>query len=193
MLKKCIDLLSEDRPLRDNPEIANSPLLRGFTFLSAKPMLVISNNPDEDEDLPEMLNVPKNIELMVVRGKLEMEIGEMGSDEAQEFLSAFNIESSLLDRAIKRSFAASDLISFFTFVKNEVKAWSITKGTSAIDAADLIHSDMKKGFIKAEVLPYDTLAKYGNFSEAKKDGHVKLEGKEYMVQDGDIIRFRFNV
>jgi len=193
LLRRCIDILSEDKPLRDNSEIANSPLLRGFTFLSAKPMLVISNNSDEDEDLPMMPRIPKNVELMVVRGKLEMEIGEMGQEEAQEFLSAFNIKSSLLDRVIKRSFVASDLISFFTIVENEVRSWSITKGTSAIDAADLIHSDMKKGFIKAEVLPYDTLAKYGNFSEAKKDGHVKLEGKEYTVQDGDIIKFRFNV
>jgi hypothetical protein len=193
LLKRCIDILSEDKPLRDNAEIANSPLLKGFTFLSAKPMLVISNNSDEDEDLPEMPNIPKNIEFMVVRGKLEMEIGEMGPEEAKEFLSAFNIESSLLDRVIKRSFAASNLISFFTVVENEVRSWSVIKGTSAIDAADLIHSDMKKGFIKAEVLPYDQLAKYGSFSEAKKDGHVKLEGKEYKVQDGDIIRFRFNI
>jgi len=193
LLQRCIDILSEDKPLRDNPEIAHSPILRGFTFLSAKPMLVIVNNSDEDENLPEILSIPNNVELMVVRGKLEMEIGEMDHKEAQEFLSAFNIESSLLDRVIKRSFAASDLISFFTIVENEVRSWSIPKGTKAIDAADLIHSDMKKGFIKAEVLPYGTLAKYGNFSEAKKDGHVKLEGKEYMVQDGDIIRFRFNI
>jgi ribosome-binding ATPase len=193
LLHRCIDLLSEDKPLRNNPEIAKSPLLKGFTFLSAKPMLVISNNSDEDEDFPEMPNVPKNIELMVVRGKLEMEIGEMEPDEAHEFLSAFHIETSLLDRAIKRSFAASELISFFTVVENEVRSWSIPKGTSAIDAADLIHSDMKKGFIKAEVLPYDILVKYGNFSEAKKYGEVKLEGKEYIVKDGDIIRFRFNV
>ena len=193
LLTKCIETLSEDKPLRDNPEIAHSPLLRGFTFLSAKPMLVISNNSDEDEDLPMMPRIPKNIELMVVRGKLEMEIGEMEQEEAQEFLSAFNIEISLIDRVIKRSFVASDLISFFTVVQNEVRSWSIAKGTSAIDAADLIHSDMKKGFIKAEVLPYDTLVKYGNFSDAKKDGHVKLEGKEYLVQDGDIIKFRFNV
>ena len=193
LLKRCIAILSEDKPLRDNSEIANSPLLRGFAFLSSKPMLVISNNSDEDENLPMMPRIPKNVELMVVRGKLEMEIGEMGHEEAQEFLAAFNIEVSLIDRVIKRSFAASDLISFFTIVENEVRSWSITKGTSAIDAADLIHSDMKKGFIKAEVLPFDTLAKYGNLSEAKKDGHVKLEGKEYMVQDGDIIKFRFNV
>lgn len=193
LLKRCMDILSEDKPLRDNPEIATSPLLRGFTFLSAKPMLVISNNSDEDEDLPKMPHIPKNIEVMAVRGKLEMEIGEMGPEDAKEFLSAFHIESSLLDRVIKRSFAVSNLISFFTVVEDEVRSWTITKGTPAIEAADLIHSDMKKGFIRAEVLPFDQLVKYGSASEAKKDGHLRLEGKEYIVQDGDIIRFRFNI
>ena len=74
-----------------------------------------------------------------------------------------------------------------------MRSWTVTKGTSAIEAADLIHSDMKKGFIKAEVLPYDQLVRYGNFSGAKKDGHLHLEGKKYIVQDGDLIRFRFSV
>lgn len=193
LLKICRDILSEDNPLRDNAKIVTSPLLKGFTFLSAKPMLVISNNSDEDESLPTMSHIPKNIEVMVVRGKLEMEIGEMVPEDAKEFLSAFHIEVSLLDRVIKRSFAVSNLISFFTIVENEVRSWTITKGTSAIEAADLIHSDMKKGFIRAEVLPYDQLFRYGNSSEAKKDGHLKLEGKEYIIQDGDIIKFRFNV
>jgi GTP-binding protein YchF len=193
LLKRCMDILSEDKSLRDNPEIATSPALRGFTFLSAKPMLVISNNSDEDEDPPKMHHIPKHIEVVVVRGKLEMEIAEMGPEDAREFLSAFHIESSVLDRVIKRSFAVSNLISFFTVVEDEVRSWTITKGTPAIEAADLIHSDMKKGFIRAEVLPFDQLVKYGSASEAKKEGHIRLEGKEYTVQDGDIIRFRFNV
>jgi len=193
LLRRCRDILSEERPLRDKTEMATSPLLKGFTFLSAKPMLLIANNSDEDEDLPEMPHIPENIEVMVVRGKLEMEIGEMEPDEAEEFLSAFHIESSLLDRVIKRSLAVSNLISFFTVVENEVRAWTITKGTPAIEAADLIHSDMKKGFIRAEVLPYEQLVKYESFSDAKKDGHLRLEGKEYAVQDGDIVKFRFSV
>ncbi len=193
LLERCRDILSGERPLRDNTEITTSPLLKGFTFLSAKPMLVISNNSDEDEDLPEMPHIPNNIEVMVVRGKLEMEIGQMGPEDAEEFLSAFHIESSLLDRVIKRSIAVSNLISFFTVVENEVRAWTVTRGTPAIEAADLIHSDMKKGFIRAEVLPYDQLVRYGNFSDAKKDGHLRLEGKEYIVRDGDIIKFRFSV
>ncbi len=192
-LKRCNEILSVERPLRDDIEISTSPLLKGFTFLSAKPLLLISNNADEDEDPPKMPHIPNNIEVMVVRGKLEMEIGEMEPEEAREFLAAFHIERSLIDRVIKRSFALCNLISFFTVVENEVRSWTVTKGTSAIEAADLIHSDMKKGFIKAEVLPYDQLVRYGSFSEAKKDGHLHLEGKNYIVQDGDIIRFRFSV
>jgi GTP-binding protein YchF len=193
VLEKCRDILSKERALRDTAEITTSPVLKGFTFLSAKPVLLISNNSDEDEELPEMADIPKNIEVMVVRGKLEMEIGQMGAEDAEEFLSAYRIESSLLDRVIKRSLMVSNLISFFTVVENEARAWTVTRGTPAIEAADLIHSDMKKGFIRAEVLPYNQLAKYGSFSEAKKDGHIRLEGKEYVVQDGDIIRFRFSV
>jgi hypothetical protein len=180
-------------PLRDDPEIATSSALKGFTFLSAKPLLLISNNSDDDEDPPSMPHLPQGLDIMVVRGKLEMEIAEMAPEEAEEFLSAFHIERSLLDRVIKRSLAVSNRISFFTIVENEVRSWITARGTCALDAADLIHSDMKKGFIKAEVLPYDELVTYGSFSDAKKDGHLRLEGKDYVVQDGDIIKFRFNL
>ncbi len=193
LLEKCRDLLSGEKPLRDDKEIVASPLLKGFTLLSAKPVLMISNNSDEDEDLPEMPHFPGDIEVMVVRGKLEMEIAEMAPEEAEEFLSAFHIERSLMDRLIKRSFSMAHLISFFTIVEDEVRSWTVTEGTSAIEAADLIHSDMKKGFIRAEVLPYNELVRYGSFSEAKKEGQLRLEGKDYVVQDGDIIRFRFSV
>ena len=193
LLEKCRDLLSKEMSLRGDPEIAASSALKGFTFLSAKPLLLISNNSDEDQDPPSMSRLPQGLEIMVVRGKLEMEIAEMTPEEAEEFLSAFHIERSLLDRVIKRSLAVSNRISFFTIAENEVRSWITTRGTCALDAADLIHSDMKKGFIKAEVLPYDELVKYGGFSDAKKDGHLRLEGKDYVVQDGDIIKFRFNV
>jgi ribosome-binding ATPase YchF (GTP1/OBG family) len=193
LLERCRDLLNQETPLRDDPEIAASSTLKGFTFLSAKPLLLISNNSDENEDPPRMAHVPQDLEIMVVRGKLEMEIAEMAPEEAEEFLSAFHIERFLLDRVIRRSLAVSNRISFFTIVENEVRSWITTKGTCALDAADLIHSDMKKGFIRAEVLSYDELVKYGGFSEAKKDGHLRLEGKDYVVQDGDIVKFRFSV
>jgi len=193
LLSRCRNILSENKPLRDNPEITTSPFLRGFTFLSAKPILVISNNSDEDEEPPKMSCLSENIEIIVVRGKLEMELAEMDPEEAREFLSAFHVESSLIDRVIKSSFSASNLISFFTVEGNEVRSWTIAKGTSALEAADHIHSDMKMGFIRAEVLPYNDFVRYESIFEARKDGHLRLEGKEYIVQDGDIIKFRFNV
>jgi GTP-binding protein YchF len=193
LLQRCRDILSKDYPLRNNPEIAASPLLKGFTFLSAKPQMVIANNSDDDEELPEMLRIPGDIEVMVVRGKLEMEIAEMEPEEAEEFVSAFHVDRSLLDRIIKRCLATCNLLSFFTVEGNEVRSWTIPDGTTAIDAAEFIHSDMKKGFIRAEVLAYEQLMRYGSVADAKKEGHLRLEGKTYKVHDGDIIKFRFSI
>jgi GTP-binding protein YchF len=193
LLQRCRETLSQDRPLMDSPEITASPLLKGFTFLSAKPQMIIANNSDDDEELPEMSRIPKGREIMVVRGKLEMEIAEMEPEEAEEFLSAFHVDKSLVDRVIKQCLAALHLISFFTVEGTEVRSWTIPQDTTAIDAAEFIHSDMKKGFIRAEVLAYEELMKYGNIGDAKKEGHLRLEGKTYQVQDGDIIKFRFSV
>lgn len=192
LLQRCREILSQDYPLRNSPEIAASPLLKGFTFLSAKPQLVIANNSDEDEEPPEMSQIPGDIEVMVVRGKLEMEIAEMEPEEAEEFLSAFHVDRSLIDRVIKRCIATCNLISFFTVEGSEVRSWTIPDGTTAIDAAESIHSDMKKGFIRAEVLAHEQLMRCGSMADARKEGHLKLEGKTYQVQDGDIIKFRFS-
>jgi len=193
LLQRCRDILSMDYPLRNNPEIAASPLLKGFTFLSAKPQMVIANNSDDDEEPPEMVRIPEDIEVMVVRGKLEMEIAEMEPEEAEEFVSAFHVDRSLLDRVIKGCIATCNLISFFTVEGSEVRSWTIPDGTTAIDAAEYIHSDMKKGFIRAEVLAYEQLMRYGSVADAKKEGHLRLEGKTYQVHDGDIIKFRFSI
>ncbi|MBW1689672.1 MAG: redox-regulated ATPase YchF [Deltaproteobacteria bacterium] len=193
LLQRSRDILSQDYPLRNNPEIAASPLLRGFTFLTAKPQMVIANNSDEDEELPDMSRIPGDIEVMVVRGKLEMEIAEMEPEDAEEFVSAFHVDESLLDRIIKRCLATCNLLSFFTVEGGEVRSWSVPDGTTAIDAAEFIHSDMKKGFIRAEVLAFEQLMRNGSVADAKKEGHLRLEGKTYRVQDGDIIKFRFSI
>jgi ribosome-binding ATPase len=193
LLQKCREMLSQDCPLRDSPEIAASALLKGFTFLSAKPQMIITNNSDEDEEPPEMPRIPRDIEVMVIRGTLEMEIAEMEPEETEEFLSEFHVDRSLPDRVIKRCLATLHLISFFTVEGSEVRSWAIPKGTIALDAAESIHSDMKKGFIRAEVLAYEQLMRYGSLADAKREGHLRLEGKTYQVQDGDIIKFRFSV
>jgi GTP-binding protein YchF len=193
LLGRCKEHLENEAPLRRFPDIAAAKLLRGFAFLSAKPMLMLFNNEDEDDRLPDEDSLPPGEECMVIRAKLEQELAQMSDDEAQDFLSEFNITASATDRVIMRSYDLMGLISFFTVGEDEVRAWTIGRDTEAVDAAEVIHSDIKKGFIRAEVLAYDDLMEAGTYAEARKKGTVRLEGKTYRVCDGDIINFRFNV
>lgn len=193
LLKRCKDYLEQEIPLRRFSDIAAAKLLRGFAFLSAKPMLILLNNEDEDDALPEAAALPEGEECMVIRAKLEQELAQMSDDDAQEFLAEFNITASATDRVIQRSYELMGLISFFTVGEDEVRAWTIGRDTDAVDAAEVIHSDIKKGFIRAEVLAYNDLMDAGTYAEARKKGTVRLEGKTYRVCDGDIINFRFNV
>ncbi len=193
LLEDCLKNLENEIPLRKCPDLASAPLLKGFTFISGKPLLVLFNNEEEDENLPEVENLTSKEDCMIIRGKLERELAQMSEEEAADFLAEFNIASPAMDRVIKRSFEILGLISFFTVGEDEVKAWTIRKDTDAVDAADVIHSDIKKGFIRAEVLFYDDLMEAGTHHEARKKGTVRLEGKTYPVKDGDIINFRFNV
>jgi hypothetical protein len=192
LLNECRQILEAETPLRTRPDIASAPLLRGFTFLSAKPLLTLFNNEDEDEQTPEGgSEAPESA--MIIKAKLEQEIAQMTPEEAEEFLAEFHIGASARDRVIQRSYELMGLISFFTVGEDEVRAWTIRRQTDAVDAADVIHSDIKKGFIRAEVVSYQDLLAAGSHAEARKRGTVRLEGKTYPVQDGDIINFRFNV
>jgi ribosome-binding ATPase len=194
LLEECKFFLEKEIPIRENKELAESHELRGFALLSGKPLLILFNNEDEDEDMPEFEPEFKpNEKVMMLRGRLENEIMQMPKNDAKEFLEEFNITALAKDRAIKNSYDLLGLISFFTVGKDEVRAWTIKKKTSALDAAEVIHSDIKKGFIRAEVVHYDDLMELGSHNEAKKQGKVRLEGKKYEVKDGDIINFRFNV
>lgn len=193
LIESCRDLLAGGDPLRARPELAGHPALRGFTFLSAKPELIIVNNDDEDEETPQWDRPPPDLERMVVRGRLEMDIAAMPPEEAEEFKEAYRIRESALDRLIKASYRLLDRISFFTVLSDEVRAWTVSAGTRALGAAGAVHSDMQKGFIRAEVVSFEELKQHGGYHEAKKAGSVRLEGREYVVKDGDIIHFRFNV
>jgi GTP-binding protein YchF len=193
LLTECQKNLENEVPLRRFEDLPSAALLRGFGLLSAKPMLVLFNNPDDDETMPDAKDLAGRENCMVIRGKLEQELSQVTPEEAAEFLAEFNISASAMDRVIKRSYALLDLISFFTIGKKEIRAWTIKKRTPAVDAAEVVHSDMKKGFIRAEVVSFDDLMESGSYAEAKKKGIVRLEGKSYQVQDGDIITFRFNV
>ena len=192
LLRRCHDMLDKDVPLRRNAELSADPLISGFTFLSAKPQLVLFNNDDEDEELPDVSATSAET-CMVIRGRLEAELAQMMPQEAAEFLEEFDIPESALERVVRASYELLGLISFFTVGEDEVRAWTIRRGTIALDAAEEIHSDIKKGFIRAEIVSYDDLMAAGNYNEARKHGTVRLEGKTYEVADGDIINFRFSV
>jgi ribosome-binding ATPase len=193
LVSECCKYLNEGFPLRKFSHIATAPILRGFAFLSAKPVLVLFNNEDDKDDLPDIDGLSDKEDCLVIRAKLEQELAQMSEEEAKEFLSEFKIAASAKDRVISKSYELMGLISFFTVGEDEVRAWTIKKDTQAIDAAEVIHTDLKKGFIRAEVLSYDDFMAAGSMAEARKHGTVRLEGKTYIVSDGDIINVRFNV
>jgi GTP-binding protein YchF len=193
LLNDCLKDLENEIPLRKFSDLASAQNLRGYAFLSAKPMLVLFNNEDDDDTLPEVEALTSSENCLIIRGKLEQELAQMSEQEASEFLTEFNITASAMDRVIKRSYELLGLITFFTIGDKEVRAWTVKQGTCAIDAAEAIHTDMKKGFIRAEVLSYEDLMSAGSYQAAKKKGTLRLEGKTYPVNDGDILYIRFNV
>jgi GTP-binding protein YchF len=193
LLIDCRRNLENEAPLRQSADLASAPKLRGFAFLSAKPKLVLFNNDDDDDRLPDLTGFAEAQNCLVIKGKLEQELAQMSAEDAAAFLTEFNIKESAMDRVIRRSYDLLGLISFFTVGKDEVRAWTIRSATPAVEAAGAIHSDFQKGFIRAEVLAYDDLMEAGTYADTRKKGTVRLEGKTYEVKDGDIINFRFNV
>jgi len=193
--------LENDRPIRQltlEPDTAR--LIANYQFLTAKPLLIVINI--GEEELPQTASLEAEVNsqypgekcrAIALCSKLEMELAQLEDSAAREFRTEFGIEESGLERTIKISYELSDLISFFTIASNEVRAWSIKKGTTALKAAGKIHTDMEKGFIRAEGISFDNLVKCGGIAEARKQGHLRLEGKDYVIQDGDVITFLFNV
>ncbi len=194
LLLACRRHLEEGHPLRKVPATAWDRRLRGYGLLSAKPLLVVFNNGEADPDIPVP---PRGLEFsedaLVIRAKIEQELAQMDAAEAGQFLSEFGIQEPAAHRVIRRSYALLGLISFFTVLSGEVRAWALKKGSSVLDAAGTIHTDMKRGFIRAEVIAHKDLMAAGSYAEARKRGTVRLEGKGYTVQDGDILQIRFNV
>ena len=193
ILEASLAILENEKPLRSDPQLASSQLIRGFTLVSAKPLLVLFNNAEDDDTLPEIESITSSEDCMVIRGKLEHELAQMSGEDTADFLVEYQITVPALDRVIQKSYQLLGLISFFTVGEDEVKAWTIREGTLALDAAGEIHSDIKRGFIRAEVLYFDDLMDAGDYQRARKKGTLRLEGKTYPVKDGDIINFRFNV
>jgi GTP-binding protein YchF len=193
LLTECRTLLESETPLRRRPELADAKPLRGFALLTAKPMLVVFNNEESDLQLPEIGELADRETCLTLRAKIEQELARMNPEEAAEFLQEYQIGTSAMDRMIRLSYELMGLISFFTVGSDEVRAWTIRRGTPAVEAAGTIHSDMQKGFIRAEVIAYEDLLAAGSTAEARRRGTFRLEGKTYEVRDGDIINVRFNV
>ena len=188
--------LEQEIPIRDlefSP--AEDKLLRGYQFLTAKPTLVAISVGDDGSDDPS--NYPpydhKNSDVVCIHGALEMEIAQLSPQDAELFLNEYGIDEPGLNRMIRLNYQLLGLQSFFTVGEDEVRAWTIPQGAAAVDAAGTIHSDLERGFIRAEVVSYQDFIDAGSMNEARKKGTVRLEGRNYPVQDGDILNIRFNV
>lgn len=180
---------------------AEQESIRHLSFLSKKPVVVVPNT-GEDElstgswsgqaDLEEWA-ARSGAPVVPICGAVELEVAQLGAEEEAEFLAAMGVEESGRDRLIRKVYELLGLISFFTVGEDEVKAWTIRRGDNAVTAAGKIHSDLARGFIRAEVIPYEALISAGDPKKARDEGHFRLEQKPYIVQDGDILNIRFSV
>jgi len=192
LLTRLMQALEEEIPLR-TLDLSDAELksLGGFGLLSLKPLLRVINGGDEDEESAHFAALDERT--MFLRGRLEAEIAQMAPAEAVEFLADFGIEEPGLNRAIRLCYRMMGLESFFTVGEDEVRAWTVRRGTLAPVAAGVIHTDLQKGFIRAETITYDELMAAGSLAEARKQGRLRLEGKDYVVRDGDILNIRYNL
>ena len=192
LMQRLWAVLEEERGLRE-VELTDEErrMLGGFGLLSLKPLLRVINAGDDaqDADFAALMDG----RTLVLRGKLEAEIAQMSADEAREFLADFGITEPGLNRAIRFCYDMLGLESFFTVGEDEVRAWTVKRGALAPEAAGVIHTDLQKGFIRAETISYADLMAMGGMAEARKHGKLRLEGKEYVVQNGDILNIRFNL
>jgi len=202
-LEKIQKHLESNQPVRSmDMDDESKKYVEQLFLLTSKPMLYFANVSEEDINNPENNPFFKELvscankeqaEVMVICARIEEEIAQLEDDEKNMFLTELGLNESGLDRLIKASYKLLGLISFLTAGEPEVRAWTIRKGTKAPQAAGKIHSDFERGFIRAEVVAYDDLIKAGSYNNAKEQGLVRSEGKEYVMKDGDVVLFRFNV
>jgi ribosome-binding ATPase YchF (GTP1/OBG family) len=185
--------LGEARPLRElSLSNEEEKLLSGFGLLTRRPSLVVLNL-GEGQTAPDLGDLGPGVESLPLQGKLEMDIAQMPPDEIRLFLEEYGIEAPGRVRVLQASYALLDLISFFTVGEDEVRAWTVPANATALDAAGAIHTDLARGFIRAEVIGWEELLDLGGWSQARDAGKLRVQGKEYSVQDGDILHVRFNV
>jgi len=201
VLERCRCVLEEGAPLRNtgfSPD--EEKVLRSFQFLSLKPLLIVPNIAEGDLSAGNRAAYEKlfsdvvNSRCAAICAEIEMEIAMLDEDDRQSFLESMNIGDPALWRLIRLSYESLGLISFFTAGgRDEVRAWTARKGSTAPECAGIIHSDMERGFIRAETIAFEDLARAGSFKDARDRGLLRIEGKEYIVQDGDVLTIRFSV
>ena len=199
LLKTCLDALGEGKALRyldlDEPELVS---LSGFAFLSLKPVLAVLSVPESaiaapvPQDLSQ-LTEQRGMVVMPISGPIEAEIAVLDPDDQKEFLSDLGIAEPASARFLKTAFKMLDLITFLTHGPEECRAWPIRRGSTALEAAGAIHSDLARGFIRAEIIHFDDLDQLETEAACKEAGKLRIEGRDYIVQDGDICHIRFNV
>ncbi len=194
--KKLQQTIESEKPISSVIETeAELEMIKSLGFLTLKPMAV-AVNPGEEQleprfDFPDVLD--DDVPVITICAKLEYELAQLDADSRNEFMADLGITESAVSRFVNGCYSASGLISFLTVVSDELRAWPIKQGTTALDAAGKVHTDIKRGFIKAETFGFDDLKELGDEKTVKVAGKIRLEGKDYIVRDGDIINFRFNV
>lgn len=201
LLKRCREALEAERPLRDvdfSPEEAR--VLKGFQFLTQKPLVVALNLGEADLPRGEELAAPvaaawagPSVAVTYLCATIEEEISRLSPEDARAFLDDLGLDTPATDRIIRTSYALLGLISFFTMGEDECRAWTVRQGTKAPQAAGAIHTDLERGFIRAETVAYDDFVAAGSQAACRDRGTLRVEGKEYVVQDGDILNIRFSV
>jgi len=200
LLEKLKAHLDAGEPLRSLEGLGLGDLtaMSGFRFLTQKPLMLILNVPEDQvarpapDDLTQYAQ-QSGLGLVVLAGMVEMDIAQMAPEDQKDFVASLGVTEPAVGRFIRAAYALSDLISFLTAGEDECRAWPLRKGSSAHKAAGKIHSDIERGFIRAEVMRWEDLVKLGSEAKCREAGKLRLEGKEYVVSDGDVINFRFNV
>lgn len=204
LLQKIYDALSEEKPVRSLEfSEEEQKYVDDMFLLTSKPVLYAANIDEGDmgkneDELPLVARVKEfaakeGNEVLVICARTEEEISQLPPEDAKLFLEDLGVSESGLDRLVKASYKLLGLISYLTAGEKETRAWTITEGTKAPQAAGKIHSDFERGFIKADIVDYKLLLEYGNYNKAKEAGKVRSEGKEYVMKDGDVVLFKFNV
>ena len=201
-LEKAKKALEENIPLRQLEFSEDEKkAIKSYSFLTLKPIIYLANIKESDLENPDNEYVEKvkeyaskeNAQVVSLCAKVEEDLSELTEEEKKEMLEALGLETSGLDKLIQATYDILGLATYFTVGKDEVRAWTFKKGMNAKQCAGIIHTDFEKGFIRAEVISYEDLIKYGNELKVKEAGRARLEGKDYIMQDGDICHFRFNV